>query len=170
MPVVCPYNGLILFVLLWFLPPLPVFRDQIIAEENLDRPDGRISRSVSPLQDIRRSFIFPTSSQFPNTLPMEYLFLTLYQQNVCIFFPLLYSMKIPRCSTTLCLLPTLHLIVFFPQSFLKHNKTFHKLFQDIPEGENLTHSELNLNQESLTYSSILIMEIMSHCVPFTAGS
>lgn len=28
-----------------------------------------------------------------------------------------------------------------PQSFVKHNKTFHKLFQEIPDEENLTHGE-----------------------------
>ncbi|XP_029931100.1 GRAM domain-containing protein 2B-like isoform X2 [Myripristis murdjan] len=65
------------------------FRDQIIAEENLDRPDGRISRS----------------------------------------------------------------------SFLKHNKTFHKLFQDIPEGENLTHTfTCALQKEVLYHGKLFVSE------------
>ncbi|XP_071382846.1 GRAM domain-containing protein 2B-like isoform X2 [Centroberyx affinis] len=44
-------------------------------------------------------------------------------------------------------------------SFLKHNKTFHKLFQDIPEGENLTHTfTCALQKEVLYHGKLFVSE------------
>uniref|UniRef100_UPI003AAF99F3 uncharacterized protein isoform X2 n=1 Tax=Centroberyx gerrardi TaxID=166262 RepID=UPI003AAF99F3 len=44
-------------------------------------------------------------------------------------------------------------------SFLKHNKTFHKLFQDIPEGENLTHTfTCALQKEVLYHGKFFVSE------------
>ncbi|XP_038550767.1 GRAM domain-containing protein 2B-like [Micropterus salmoides] len=49
---------------------------------------------------------------------------------------------------------------FFPlKSFLKHNKTFHKLFQEIPEGENLIHSfTCALQKEVLYHGKLFVSE------------
>ncbi|XP_033506026.2 uncharacterized protein LOC117271761 [Epinephelus lanceolatus] len=44
-------------------------------------------------------------------------------------------------------------------SFLKQNKTFHKLFQEIPEGENLTHTfTCALQKEVLYHGKIFVSE------------
>ncbi|XP_045908337.1 GRAM domain-containing protein 2B-like isoform X2 [Micropterus dolomieu] len=44
-------------------------------------------------------------------------------------------------------------------SFLKHNKTFHKLFQEIPEGENLIHSfTCALQKEVLYHGKLFVSE------------
>ena len=37
----------------------------------------------------------------------------------------------------------------FPQSFIKHNATFHKLFPDIPESEDLLHGKLSKTKKAL---------------------
>ncbi|XP_071348907.1 GRAM domain-containing protein 2B-like [Trachinotus anak] len=43
------------------------------------------------------------------------------------------------------------------QSFLKHNKSFHKLFQEIPEGENLTHVFICALQKEVLYHGKLFV-------------
>ncbi|XP_042285308.1 GRAM domain-containing protein 2B-like [Thunnus maccoyii] len=44
-------------------------------------------------------------------------------------------------------------------SFLKYNKTFHKLFQEIPEGENLTHTfTCALQKEVLYHGKLFVSE------------
>lgn len=44
-------------------------------------------------------------------------------------------------------------------SFLKHNKTFHKLFQELPEGENLTHTfTCSLQKEGLYHGKLFVSE------------
>ncbi|KAM4605295.1 uncharacterized protein ACJ7VT_017573 [Polymixia lowei] len=42
-------------------------------------------------------------------------------------------------------------------SFVKHNKTFHKLFQDIPDGENLTHTFTCALQKEVLYHGKLFV-------------
>uniref|UniRef100_A0A3Q3KMX0 GRAM domain-containing protein n=1 Tax=Monopterus albus TaxID=43700 RepID=A0A3Q3KMX0_MONAL len=49
-----------------------------------------------------------------------------------------------------------HLSLSSLQSFQKHNKAFHKLFPDVPKGENLIQSEWSC---SVTYLLVLIMEM-----------
>ncbi|XP_074507077.1 GRAM domain-containing protein 2B-like isoform X1 [Sebastes fasciatus] len=48
-------------------------------------------------------------------------------------------------------------------SFLKHNKTFHKLFQDIPEEERLTHTYTCALQKEVLYHGKLFVSENSVC-------
>ena len=58
-------------------------------------------------------------------------------------------------------------IVFSPQSFVKHNKSFHKLFPEIPEAETLTQSEWSFRSTvCYSFADIDHGDDITHCGPF----
>lgn len=60
-----------------------------------------------------------------------------------------------------------HLSVFSPQSFLKRNKTFHKLFPEISEAETLTQSECSFRSTvCYSFADIDYGDDITHCGPF----
>lgn len=60
-----------------------------------------------------------------------------------------------------------HLSVFSPQSFLKHSKTFHKLFPEISEAETLTQSECSFRSTvCYSFADIDYGDDITHCGPF----
>lgn len=58
-----------------------------------------------------------------------------------------------------------NLLFLYSLQYFKHNKSFNKLFPEIPVWDSLAHGELSWGPEVVTHLRILIMEMASQSVP-----
>lgn len=58
-----------------------------------------------------------------------------------------------------------NLLFLYSLQYFKYNKSFNKLFPEIPVWDSLAHGELSWGPEVVTHLRILIMEMASQSVP-----